>query len=75
MSCISGTLCASELQVNQLEDELEDAKAGAAAQPQLQPLQQQQQPPEGDAELAGLREENATLQRRLSGLQAQVSRC
>ena len=63
--CSASVTCVLKLQVNQLEDELEDAKTSAAKQPQ--PQQQQ-----GDAELAGLREENATLQRRLVGLQAQV---
>lgn len=57
------------LKVNQLEDEVEDARAGAAAQQQPPP------PSEGDAELAGLRHENATLQRRLTAVQAQVGRC
>ena len=65
------------MQVNQLEDELEDAKTSSAAQqqslpPPPPPPQQQEQ---SEEELAGLREENANLQRRLSGLQAQVSRC
>ena len=58
------------LKVNQLEDELEDARAGAAAQQQPPPP-----PSKGDAELAGLRQENATLQRRLTAVQAQVRRC
>jgi hypothetical protein len=60
------------LQVNQLEDELEDAKSSSAKQPQPS---QPPAPPETEAELAGLREENATLQRRLSGLQAQARPC
>lgn len=67
LSTVNAPASWSVRQVNQLEDELEDAKSGSAAAAVAPPQQQ----PDG-ADMAALRDENAAMQRRLTALQLQV---